>query len=75
MLTQAAGDKGVAAVLITGNGRGFCADQDLNDRAVGPGESMPDLGESVDKWQERPAITRKALKPFWKNTRLYYKDE
>lgn len=50
VLEQAAGDKTVRAVLLTGNGRGFCAGQDLNDRAVAPGEAMPDLGDSVEKY-------------------------
>jgi len=50
VLGQAAQDKTVRAVLITGNGRGFCAGQDLNDRAISPGESMPDLGDSVEKY-------------------------
>lgn len=48
-LTGAAENPEVRAVLLTGNGRGFCAGQDLNDRAVAPGESMPDLGDSVEK--------------------------
>lgn len=30
-------------LLITGNGRGFCAGQDLSDRNVAPGAAMPDL--------------------------------
>src|SRR5438270_12340150 len=34
------------AVILTGAGRAFCAGQDLNDRAVTPGESV-DLGETV----------------------------
>lgn len=50
VLTQAADDKSVRAVLITGNGRGFCAGQDLNDRSVAPGAEMPDLGDSVEKY-------------------------
>ena len=36
-------------LLITGNGRGFCAGQGLSDRNVAPGAAMPDLGESIEK--------------------------
>ncbi|MGZ8311940.1 MAG: 2-(1,2-epoxy-1,2-dihydrophenyl)acetyl-CoA isomerase PaaG [Allosphingosinicella sp.] len=43
-------------LVLTGAGRGFCAGQDLSDRAVAPGEAV-DLGESVEA-RYNPLIRR-----------------
>ena len=48
-LTQAAQDKSVRAVLITGNGRGFCAGQDLS-AVASAGDEETDLGITVGKF-------------------------
>jgi 2-(1,2-epoxy-1,2-dihydrophenyl)acetyl-CoA isomerase len=48
-LIQAADEATCRAILLTGAGRGFCAGQDLSDRAVAPGKEQPDLGESLEK--------------------------
>jgi 2-(1,2-epoxy-1,2-dihydrophenyl)acetyl-CoA isomerase len=49
-------------LVLTGAGRGFCAGQDLGDRAVAPGQSV-DLGESVEK-RYNPLIRRLTSLPF-----------
>ncbi len=43
------GDEGVRCLLLSGNGRGFCAGQDLSDRNVAPDAEVPDLGESLEQ--------------------------
>ena len=45
---RAAADTALRAVLMTGAGKGFCAGQDLADRALTSGQGRADLGHSLD---------------------------
>ena len=48
-LDRLSADGGLRVLVITGAGRGFCAGQDLSDRAVAAGDAI-DLGASIEKY-------------------------
>lgn len=42
-------DKSIRVLVITGEGKAFCAGQDLNDRSVNNKDEKLDLGESIER--------------------------
>lgn len=56
-LDEVDADPAVRCLVLTGAGRGFCAGQDLSDRAVAPGSDALDLGASIEN-HYKPLLLR-----------------
>jgi 2-(1,2-epoxy-1,2-dihydrophenyl)acetyl-CoA isomerase len=54
-LSQLTNNSEARVLVFTGAGRGFCAGQDLGDRAVAPGGRGVDLGDSIENYY-RPLV-------------------
>src|SRR5450631_4028783 len=60
-LAKVGSDSTLRVLLLTGAGRGFCAGQDLADRAVAPGAEPVDIGASIERNYKPLVLSLRAL--------------